>query len=92
MNHSKLYVHDPNVGIHLFTRTSEKNKINQKCGNSSIPSTGHSKEPLNVELVSSVEAADERKQSAIKRLRKETGTTRCSKGKKYIYENKIKAV
>ena len=90
MNHSKLYVPDPNVWIHFFKRTSEKNKINQKGGNSSIRSAGQSKEPLNVESVSPVEAADERTQSAIKRLRKETGSTRRSKGKSINVRTKSK--
>ena len=80
MNHSKLYVPDPNVWIHFFKRTSEKNKINQKGGNG-IRSVEQSKEPLNVGLVSPVEAADERTHSAIKRLRKKTGSRRQTKSK-----------
>ena len=90
MNHSKLYVPDPNVWIHFFRRTSEKNKINQKGGNG-IRSAENSKEPLNVELVSPVEAADERTQSAIKRLRKKTGSsTRQSKAQRINRKTKPK--
>ena len=69
MNHSKLYVPDPNVWIIFFKKSSQKRVINQKGGNQ-MNSTRHGNEPTNVELVSPVEAADERTQSAVKRIRK----------------------
>lgn len=68
MNHSKLYVPDPNVWINFFKSKSRKKIINQK-GGSNILSAKKSAEPLNVELVSPVEAANERTESVIKRMR-----------------------
>lgn len=71
MNHSKLYVPDPNLWINFFKRTSHKKVINQKGGKNML-SAKQSTEPMNVELISPVEAAHERTQSAIKRIRKKT--------------------
>ena len=71
MNHSKLYVPDPNLWIHFFKTKSEKKIINQKGGNN-VLSTKTSTEPLNVELISQVEAGDERTASVINPLRKKS--------------------
>ena len=69
MNHSKLYVPDPNVWIHFFKRMSQKKAIHQKGGNNML-SAKQSDGPMYVELISPVEAANERTQSAFKRIRK----------------------
>lgn len=78
MNHSKLYVPDPNVWINFFRKSSQKRVINQKGGNK-VLSANTTNEPMNVELISPVEAADERTQSAVKRLRKKTGSGRLGR-------------
>ena len=67
MNQSKLYVPDPSLWIIFFKHKTSKQVINQKGGNKVI-STKRSAEPLNVELISPVEAADERTESRIRRL------------------------
>lgn len=79
MNHSKLYVPDPNLWINFFRKSSQKRVINQKGGNK-VLSAKQSNEPMNVELISPVEAADERTQSAIKRLRKKTTSGHLGRG------------
>ena len=89
MNHSKLYVPDPNVWIHFFKSTSHKKNISQKGGNSIHPAE-QSIEPMNVELVSPVEAADERTQSTIKRLKKKTKPIRQSQRKPINRKTKLK--
>lgn len=85
MNHSKLYVPDPNVWINFFKSKSSKKVINQK-GGSNVQSAKKS-EPMNVELVSPVEAADERTESTIKRLRRKS-IRRGQRGKKRINTKK----
>lgn len=63
MNHSKLYVPDPSLWINFFKQKTSKRIINQKGGKNTSET-----EPINVELVSPVEAADERAESAMKRV------------------------
>ena len=67
MNQSKLYIPDPSLWINFFKYKTKKQEKNQK-GGSKVISTKRSNEPLNVELISPVEAADERTQSNIRRL------------------------
>ena len=67
MNQSKLYIPDPSLWINFFKHKTKKQEINQK-GGSKVISTKRSNEPLNVELISPVEAADERTHSNIRRL------------------------
>lgn len=85
MNHSKLYVPDPNVWINFFKKSSQKKVINQKGGNN-VLSAKQSNEPMNVELISPVEAGDERTQSVIKRLRKKA-TSRGQRLRRRIKRN-----
>lgn len=71
MNHSKLYVPDPTFWVNFFKNKSRKKFINQKGGNNTISAKQSSDEqPMNVDLVSPVEAADQRTETTIKRLRK----------------------
>lgn len=71
MNHSKLYVPDPAVWINFFKTKSRRTLLNQKGGNNILSAKSRTtEEPMNVQLVSPVEAADERTTSTIKRLRK----------------------
>ena len=86
MNHSKLYVPDPNVWISFFKKSSQTKPVNQQGGNN-MHSTKRSEEPMNVELISPVEAADERSQSTIKRLKKRNMHTHRARRKRI---NKIK--
>lgn len=85
MNHSKLYVPDPNVWINFFKSKSRKKVINQKGGSNVL--SAKKSEPMNVELVSPVEAADERTESTIKRLRRKS-MRRGQRGKKRINTKK----
>lgn len=75
MNHSKLYVPDPNLWIDFFKHKTHKKVINQ-TGGSKVISTKSRIKPMNVELVSPVEAADERTESVIKRLKKKSSPIR----------------
>lgn len=84
MNHSKLYVPDPNVWINFFKSKSRKKIISQKGGSNVL--SAKKSEPMNVELVSPVEAADERTESTIKRLRRKS--RRGQRGKKRINTKK----
>lgn len=83
MNHSKLYVPDPNIWINFFRKSSQRKLINQKGGNKML-TTRNSTEPMNVELISPVEAADERTESAIKRLKKKTRSIQPQRRRKRI--------
>ena len=73
MNHSKLYVPDPTLWVNFFKNKSRRRVVNQK-GGSNIISTKQISEsqPMNVELVSPVKAAEQRTETTIKRLRKKS--------------------
>ena len=71
MNHSKLYVPDPVFWVNFFKNKSRKSAVSQKGGSNIISSNPPAEEqPMNVELVSPVQAADQRTETTIKRLRK----------------------
>lgn len=73
MNHSKLYIPDPTFWVNFFKNKSRKKIVNQTGGNNMISTKQTSDEhPMNVELVSPVEAAEQRTETAIKRLRKKS--------------------
>ena len=77
-------------GYIFFKSKSHKKNISQKGGNSIHPAE-QSFEPINVELVSPVQAADERTQSTSKRLKKKTKPIRQSQGKPLNRKTKIEA-
>lgn len=86
MNNNKLYVPDPSVWIKYFRR---KKRVEQKGGGGMIPITEEketpSVDPVNVKLVSPIEAATDRVESAIKRIkgkRKRKTASRCVNARK----------
>ena len=82
MNHSKLYVPDPTLWINFYKSKSRKTLINQKGGNNIMSAKRTAEKPMNVELISPVEAGDDRTESTIRRIRRKTRPMRRPRQKR----------